>query len=129
MNLKIYKILDNRVTETCSSYDVCNCDLSFALIIEAPWRGGNYFLTEEKEPFLPFEERKPLVYSKYEQISVQEFLKVIDNKNYMMRLMYNEIRFYFTGKFLDKLLKYNGGYENIHAYNFILKILKEGIKL
>lgn len=127
MNLKIYKILDNRVTRTCSSYGIYHCDLSFALIIEGSF--GNYFLTEEKDPFLPFEERKPLVYSKYRQISVQEFLKVIDNKNYMMRLMYNEIRFYFTGKFLDKLLKYDGGYENIHAYNFILKILKEEIKL
>lgn len=127
MNLKIYKILDNRVTETCSYYDVCNCDLSFALIIEGNFE--TYFLTEEKEPFLPFEERKPIVYSKYEQISVQEFLKVIDNKNYMMRLMYNEIRFYITGKFLDKLLKYDGGYENIHAYSFILKVLKEEIKL
>ena len=127
MNLKIYKILDNRVTRTCSSYDIYHCDLSFALIIEGSF--GTYFITEEKDPFLPFEERKPLVYSKYRQISVQEFLKVIDNKNYMMRLMYNEIRFYFTGKFLDKLLKYDGGYENIHAYNFILKVLKEEIKL
>ena len=127
MNLKIYKIFDNRVTRTCSSCDVYNCDLSFALIIEGSF--GTYFITEEKEPFLSFEERKPLVYSKYRQISVQEFLKAIDNKNFWMRLIYNEIRFYFTGKFLDKLLKYEYGYENIHAYNFILKVLKEEIKL
>lgn len=128
MNLKIYKILDNRVTRTCSSYSIYHCDLSFALILEEIFRDC-FIITEEKEPFLPFEERKPLVYSKYEQISVQEFLKVIDNKNFAMRLVYNEIRFFFTGKFLDKLLKYDGGYENIDAYRFILKVLKEEIKL
>ena len=127
MNLKIYKILNNRITRTCSSYDIYHCDLSFALIIEGSF--GTYFITEEKKPFLPFERRKPIVYSKYGQISVQEFLKVIDNKNFEMRLIYNEIQFYFTGKFFDKLLKYDGGYENIHAYNFILKALKEEIKL
>lgn len=127
MNLKIYKILDNRVTRICSSYDIYHCDLSFALIIEGNF--GNYFITEEKEPFLPFEERKPIVYSKYEQISIQKFLKVIDNKNFVMRLIYNEIQFYFTGKFLDKLLRCENGYENIDACRFILKVLKEEIKL